>query len=107
MEQRGIRPHRFQGIEDRRQHFVVYFDEQERLFGGFGRLRRHRGYPVADVADPVPAEDRQVPKDLAHVETGVVLTGNHGLDAGDAPGCRGIKPQDASVGVGTAQYLAP
>ena len=87
MEQGGIRPHRFQGIEDRWQRLVVNIDKQERLFGGFRRLRCDSGNPVTNVANPVPAEDRQVPKDFSHVETDVVLTGYHGLDAGYVPGC--------------------
>ena len=104
VKQGRVRRHRFPGIEDRGKRFVLDVDQQQRLFGGF---RRHRGNPVADVADPVPAEDGQVPKDFAHVETRVVLTGNDSLDAGYAPGRRGIDPPDAGVGMGAAQDLAP
>jgi hypothetical protein len=55
MEQRGIRSHGVHGVEDRRQHVVVDVDAHERLFGRFGRLRRDRGDPVADVTHPIPA----------------------------------------------------
>jgi hypothetical protein len=36
-----------------------------------------------------------------------ILSGHHGLDAGDTPGCGGIHATDARVGMGTAQNLAP
>ena len=107
MEQRGIRSHGFHGVEDRRQHFVVDVDAQERFFGGFGRLRRDRGDPVADVTHPVPAQHRHVPQDLPHEMTRGILSGHHGLDAGDTPGRGGINATDASVGMRTAQNLAP
>ena len=98
--------HGFHWVEDRRQHLVVDVYQQQRFVGGLWGLRRHRRYPVSDVADLVPAEDGEVPQNLALKETAGVISRDDGLYTGDSPGYCGVESADSGVGVGTAKYLA-
>ena len=80
---------------------------ETRLMVAYAYHAIDRGNPVANVTNPVPTQNRHVPQDLPHEMTRNVLSGHHGLNAGDVPCRRGIHAADAGVGMGTAQNLAP
>ena len=84
-------------VEDRRQRLVIDFDQARRFSRGLGRLRRHRGHGIADVAHAVDGKYRLVLEVDAGVEGKVTPT-----DRRPHPGHaqRLVEPDVENAGVG-------
>ena len=60
MNQRRAVLRRGDGIEHRRQFFIFNFDQVERVFCLFKRIRRQRRHPLADEAHFVLSQDGNI-----------------------------------------------
>ncbi len=98
MQQRGVRFHGLDSVENRGQQLVFHVDQGGGSGGDLGVAGDHGGHLLADEADAVLRED--VP--VLHVEAeaiGEVLAGDHADHAGQRGGGAGVDIEDASVRV--------
>ena len=116
VQQRRVGGHRLLDVDDVRQHLVLDLDQLQRALGdqlrggGDGSdgvavvqhllARHHAARHVAEVDHEFARGGNQ------HGHVGEVIAGDHGLDAGQLLGGRGVDALDARVRMPGAQHLA-
>jgi hypothetical protein len=107
MQHRRAGLHRFNHVEDRRQFFVFYVNEIDRLFCRVSALGSHRRNLVADVTHFVPAKNRNVTNAFALIMLRLVLAGDDRFHARHLPRFGRVDPDDARMRIRTSENLAP
>ena len=107
VQRRSVRLHCLVGVEDGGQFLVLHVYEQQGFLDAFLGLGGDRGHLLADEAHHVAGQHRHIPQAAAHQRVGQVGGGDHGMDARHGLRLLGVDADDAGVGEGRAQRLAP
>ena len=98
---------RVKRLKHRRQFFVFDLDQVERLLGDILVVSSDGCHALAKEAHPIVGQDGHVLHRPAPQSPADIGSGDDGVDAGDLLRRRGVDANDAGVGIGTMQGLAP
>jgi len=107
VDQGGSGLHRFQRVEDGRKRLVFHVDAREGFFGRVGIDGGDGGHLFPHETHGVFSQQRHIPDHAAHPHAGRVFAGDHGPDSRQTEGSGGVDIDDAGMGKGASQHLAP
>ncbi len=107
MEQGSAFPHGFKGVEDGGKLLVLDDDEVESFLGDVEVLGGYSGHTLADEADVVFSQHRDVEDAPTVPDAAHVASGEDGVDPGHSGSLGGVDAGDACVGQGAAEGLSP